>query len=187
MRSIVPLFAFAFAASAPVVAAETVPVPAFRSVELRGGGSVLLRPAAQQRVTLLEGSTQFTRLTVDRHGKLRISICEGRCPRQYRLRVLVEGPQVPDVGITGGGSIAASNGFAAQRSLSAGINGGGSIDLRNVAATSISAAVNGGGSISVRPQARLNAAVNGGGAVRYWGDPQVTMAVHGGGTVSRAY
>ena len=187
MRSIVPLFAFAFAASAPAVAAEHVPVPAFRSVELHGGGSVLLRPAAQQRVTLLEGSTRFTRLRVNRDGELRISICEGRCPRYYRLRVLVEGPQVPDVAITGGGSITAAGGFSPQRRLSAGINGGGSIDLRSVAANDVSAAVNGGGSIAVRPRARLNAAVNGGGAIRYWGDPQVTMAVHGGGTVTRAY
>ena len=183
MRSIVPLFALAFAASAPVVAAELVPVPQFRAVELRGGGSVILRPAAQQRVTLLEGSTRFTRMRVDRDGKLRIDVCDGRCPRHYRLRVLVEGPRVPDVGITGGGSISAANGFAAQQRLSAAVNGGGSIDLRNVAATNVSAAVNGGGSVSVRPRARLNAAINGGGLVRYWGNPQVSSAVHGGGSV----
>ena len=185
MRSIVPLFAFAFAAGAPVVAAEHVPLPSFRSVELRGGGSVILRPAAEQRVTLLEGSARVSRLGVDRDGKLRISICEGRCPGYYRLRVLIEGPRVPDVGLTGGGSITAEAGFAPQQRLSAGINGGGAIDLRKVAANTVSAAVNGGGSIAVRPHARLNAAVNGGGAIRYWGNPEVTMAVHSGGTVSR--
>ena len=187
MRSIVPLFALPLAVAAPAVAAEQVPLPSFRSVELRGGGSVMVRPAAQQRVTLLEGSTQVTRLNVDREGKLRISICERRCPRNYRLRVLVEGPRVPDVAITGGGSIAASDGFAQQQRLSAGINGGGSIDLRNAPANIVSAAVNGGGSISVRPHARLNAAVNGGGAIRYWGNPQVTTAIHGGGSVRPGY
>ena len=44
MRSIIPLFAVAFAASAPAVATELVPVRRFRSIELRGGGEVTLVP-----------------------------------------------------------------------------------------------------------------------------------------------
>ena len=44
MRSTVPLFALALAASAPALATEIVPVPHFRSVELRGGGDVTVVP-----------------------------------------------------------------------------------------------------------------------------------------------
>jgi Putative auto-transporter adhesin, head GIN domain len=183
MRSLIPLFAMAFAASAPALAAEVVPVPEFRSVQLRGGGEILLRPGPVQRVTLLEGSSQITRFRVRQDGKLQIDVCNGRCPRHYRLRIEIHSPRVPDAAISGGGSIRAAGGFARQSHLSAAVNGGGAIDLRAVDARDVSAAVNGGGKIEVRPRRSLSAAVNGGGAVRYWGNPQVHMAVHGGGTV----
>jgi hypothetical protein len=189
MRSIIPLFtlaAAAAAAAAPALAAEAVPVPAFRSMELRGGGEVTLRPGPAQRVTLVEGSSAFTKFRVDRNGRLRIDACNRQCPRRYRLRIEIQSPRVPDVGVMGGGAIRAATGFAPQSSVSAAVNGGGSIDLRAVSAVRVSAAVNGGGQISVRPRTHLSAAVNGGGEVRYWGNPQVSMAVHGGGLVRRA-
>ena len=183
MRSIVPLFAFAFAASVPVIAAENVAVPAFRSVELRGGGDVSLRAGPVQRVTIIEGSTQVSRIYVARHGELRIDACNNRCPRNYRLRIDIQSPRVPDVAIAGGGAIRALGGFRPQREVAAAVDGGGAIDLRSIEAGHVTAAVNGGGVISVRPRSQLTAAVNGGGDIRYWGDPQVTMAVQGGGTV----
>jgi hypothetical protein len=183
MRSILPLFAAAFTASAPAIGVETVPVPRFNSVELRGGGEVTVRPGPVQRVTLMEGSTQFTNVYMTRTGKLRIDVCNNRCPERYRLRVEIQSPNVPDVAISGGGSIHAVPGFAPQSHLSAAVNGGGAIDLRAVDAVNVSAAVNGGGRVSVRPRRTLSAAVNGGGEVRYAGNPQVSMAVHGGGVV----
>jgi hypothetical protein len=187
MRSIIPMFAFAFAAAAPVVAAETVSVPPFRSVELRGGGDVTLRAGPQQRVTIVEGSSQVSRIYVVRGGELRIEACNNHCPRHYRLRVEIQAPRVPDVAIAGGGAIRAAGGFPAEGQLAAAVHGGGSIDLRAVAVTEVTAAVHGGGQINVRPRERLTAAVNGGGAIRYWGNPSVTMAVHGGGTVGPGY
>jgi len=187
MRSIVPLFAFAFAASAPVVAAEYIQVPAFRSVELRGGGDVTLRAGPSQRVTIVEGSSQVTRIYVLRDGRLRIDACNSHCPRHYRLRVEIQSPRVPDVAIAGGGKIQAAGGFPSQREIGVAVDGGGNIDLRSIDASHVTAAVNGGGHIAVRPRARLTAAVNGGGDIRYWGDPQVTMAVQGGGTVRPGY
>jgi hypothetical protein len=183
MRSIVPLFAAAFAASAPALAVETVPVPRFNSVELRGGGEVTVRPGPVQRVTLVEGSSRFTNVYMTRGGKLRIDACNNRCPDPYRLRVEIQSPNVPDVAISGGGSIKAVQGFASQSHLAAAVNGGGAIDLRAVDALNVSAAVNGGGRVAVRPGRTLSAAVNGGGEVRYAGNPQVSMAVHGGGVV----
>ena len=89
MRSILPLFASALAASAPVLATELVPVAQFNSVELRGGGAVTVVPGPEQKVTILEGSREVTRMRVERDGKLRIDTCEERCPpvyRQYLLR-----------------------------------------------------------------------------------------------------
>ena len=183
MRSLIPLFAAAFAAAAPALATETVPLPAFNSVQLRGGGNVVLVPGRVQRVTLIDGSTQFTRLRVRRDGQLRIDTCNERCPHRYRLRIQIESPRLPDVAVTGGGAIRSSGGFAPQHQISAAISGGGMIDVRSVEARNVSAAVNGGGQILVRPRSTLSAAVNGGGEIRYWGNPQVSTAIHGGGSV----
>jgi hypothetical protein len=184
VRSTLPLFALALVASAPLVASEVVNVPGFHAVELRGGGKVAVVPGPAQRVTILEGSSQFTRMRVENDGKLKIDTCVERCPASYRLRVEIQSPQVPGLAISGGGQIIAQDGFRPQAQLSTAVNGGGRIDARAVEATSVSAAVNGGGELLVRPRASLSAAVNGGGHVRYWGNPSVSMAVHGGGAVS---
>jgi hypothetical protein len=184
MRSVLPLFATIIAASAPALSAEHVPVSGFRSVELRGGGEAIVRPGPVQRVTILEGSSQVTRISIMRDRKLRIDICNNRCPQRYRLRVEIQSPQAPDVAIAGGGSIRAAAGFAPQREMSAAVHGGGTIDVRSVAASNVSAAVHGGGQILVQPRNTLSAAVMGGGQVRYAGNPQVSMAVQGGGLVS---
>jgi hypothetical protein len=187
IRSTLPLFALALAISAPVLATEVVPVPQFRSVELRGGGDVSIVPGPVQRVTIINGSSAFTRMYVEREGQLRIDACNERCPRNYNLRIRIESPQVPSVAIAGGGTITAASGFAPQRNLAAAIKGGGTIDLRAVDAAEVSAAVNGGGDIFVRPRATLAAAVRGGGDIHYSGNPQVSMAVSGGGDVRRDY
>jgi hypothetical protein len=171
------------AVSAPALAVENVPVPAFKTVELRGGGDVVLVPGRSHRVTLLEGSTAVTRFQVDRTGKLRIDACSARCPQHYRLRIEIRTPRVPGVGVNGGGSIRAASGFAPQSDIAAGVSGGGKIDLRAIEAGSVAAGVNGGGLILVRPRSALAAGISGGGEVRYWGNPQVTSAINGGGSV----
>jgi hypothetical protein len=185
MRSLVPLFTLALAAAAPALATESISVPAFRSVQLRGGGEVSLRPGPVQRVTIVEGSASITRFRVGRDGQLKIDVCDGNCPRNYHLRVDIQSPSAPDVAIAGGGLIRASGGFPAQRQLSAAISGGGKIDVLAVSAGSVNAAVHGGGLISVRARSRLSAAVNGGGEVRYAGNPAVSSAINGGGAVHR--
>ena len=186
MRSFLPLFTAVLAASAPALATETVSVPAFRSVQLRGGGEIMLRPGPVQRVTLVEGSSRITRFRVQQDGKLRIDVCDGNCPRNYRLKVEIQSPRAPDVAIAGGGLIRAAGGFAPQGQLSAAITGGGKIDMLGVPANSVNAAIEGGGLISVRARSNLLAAVNGGGEVRYSGNPQVSSAISGGGAVRRA-
>jgi hypothetical protein len=184
MRSLLPLFTLVAAASAPALATEQVPVSAFRSVQLRGGGEVIIRPGPVQRVTLVEGSSRITRFRIERE-QLKIDVCDGNCPRDYRLRIDIQSPHAPDVAIAGGGLIQATGGFAPQRRLSAAITGGGKIDVDAVQADDVNAAVHGGGLISVHARSALLAAVNGGGEVRYSGNPQVASAINGGGAVQR--
>jgi hypothetical protein len=187
VRSIAPLFAFAFLASAPALA-QPIPVPPFRSVELQAGGDVTIVPGPVQRVTLVEGSREFTSFNMRRDGQLVISTsCNTRCPHNYPLRIQIESPYVPDVAVNAGGRIIASRGFAPQRQVSAAVSAGGTIDLRALEANDVSAAVNAGGDIYVHPRATLSAAVNAGGDIHYSGNPAVSMAVQNGGDVRRDY
>lgn len=186
MRMFLPLtFAALLAAPSGGRAAETVAVPAFRSIDLRGGGQVVVVPGAVQRVTLIEGNTRLTRLSVDRRGRLTIEGCRNNCPRTYKLRIQIQSPSMPDAAISGGGSVRAGTGFRAQDKISAAIHGGGKIDLRAFEARSASVAISGGGEILVRARSSLSAAITGGGAIRYWGNPQISSVVRGGGWVSR--
>lgn len=184
MRSILPLFLTAAALTAPALASELVSVPEFRSVQLRGGGVVSVVPGAAQRVTIVDGSSQFTHVWVERNGQLKIDTCNNRCPQHYRMRIQIESPRVPDLGVNGGGLITVQNGFKPQSQISLAVNGGGKIDSRSVNTASVSAAVNGGGEALVRASSNLSAAVNGGGLVRYSGNPRVSSAIHGGGLVA---
>ncbi|HEX6783066.1 MAG TPA: DUF2807 domain-containing protein [Sphingomicrobium sp.] len=187
MRSTLPLFTAVLLISVPAFADEVIPVGAFQSAELRGGGNVTVVPGPAQRVTIVEGSSRFTRITVDRDRQLRIDTCNEACPQQYRLRIVIQSPQVPALAVRGGGQITTAAGFGPQQHLAVAVNGGGKIDARTIDVGSVSAAVNGGGDLFVRPRASLAAAVNGGGHVRYWGSPALTTAVHGGGSVSAGY
>jgi hypothetical protein len=183
MGSIVPLFAVAFAAAAPALATEAVPVPSFRSVELRGGGEINVVPGPAQRVTILQGSSHFPRMRVECDGKLMIDGCVERCPSHFDVRMQIQSPRVPNLAISGGGMIATRGNFAPQPSLAAAIHGGGKIDARSVEARTVSAAVNGGGEVVVNARGMLSAAINGGGMVRYVGNPHINSAIHGGGLV----
>lgn len=185
MRSFLPLFAITLVAAVPAIAAETVPVSSFRQIELRGGGDVLVRPAAVQRVTIVRGSSRFTRAQVERDGRLRIEACNSQCPRNYDLRIVVETPRIEGLAIRGGGTITTAHGFRSQRSLAAAIHGGGRIDAREVQATHVAAAINGGGELLVAPVADLAAAVRGGGEIRYSGNARVSSAISGGGSIRR--
>jgi hypothetical protein len=180
MRSL--LFLPLAIAAVPAIAAETVSVPAFRSVELRGGGHVTVRPGPAQ-VVILDGSTQFTSFSMDNQGQLKIDACNERCPQHYNLTIEIHYPNVLPMAVKGGGSIVAAPGFGPQDNVAAAIAGGGVIDLRSVTADTVAAGVNGGGKIMAGPSKTLAAAVNGGGEVRYAGNPQVTTAIRGGGNV----
>lgn len=162
-----------------------IPATGFDSVELRGGGHVILRYGESQRVTLLAGSTQYTRFEVRDGHRLVIDACNADCPMQYRLEIEIVTPHVNAVAIDGGGHIESAPGFPAQSAITAAVNGGGSIDLRSIDAESGTAAVSGGGKIHIRADGHLTAAVNGGGSIAYSGPAALTTAVNGGGSVYR--
>jgi hypothetical protein len=179
-----PFALVASAAAAPAQTGTVVPVGPFQGIGLNGGGHVVLKHGAVQRVVLLKGSTQYTRITIE-HGKsLQIDACNERCPNNYDLEIEITTPDVSALAVNGGGEIEARAGFPHQRELAVAVHGGGDIDLRAIAADSVSAAVHGGGDISVHADKTLNAAVNGGGDVTYWGHPEVNSAIRGGGDVS---
>jgi len=188
IRTILPLLGLALVSSVPAIAAEPIPLPHFDSVGLEAGGDVYIVPGPVQRVTLVDGSTEFTHFEMRRGDQLQISTsCSSRCPRDYRLKIVIESPRVPDVAVKAGGRIIAQRGFAPQRQVSAAVNAGGTVDLRALTADSVSAAVHAGGDIYVRPRLALSAAVSAGGDIHYSGNPSVSMAVQGGGDVRRDY
>lgn len=185
MRPVALLLPVALVISTPVAAAELVPVPAFRTIQLRGGGSVVVRPGPAQRVTILSGSTQFTRVRVDHNGQLKIDACNARCPERYNLQIEIHSPTAPDAAISGGGAITFAPGLHPQSDFSVAVNGGGQVDARTLRAANVSAAVNGGGRVLTGHSSHLSAAVSGGGEVRYAGNPHVSSVVNGGGVVRR--
>lgn len=171
--------------SVSATAATVVPIEPFRGVELRGGGHVVLRHGDVQRVTLVTGSTQFTRFHIKDSHVLAIDACSQNCPHRYDLQVEITTPRIDSVAIEGGGKIESDPGFGKEQQLASAVDGGGEIDIRSIPSDAAEAAINGGGIIKLTATGHLEAAVDGGGDIRYWGDPRVTSAVNGGGSVSK--
>jgi len=187
MLAVSRILTFAAAATlagGAALAQTAIRLAPFRSVELRGGGHVVIRHGDAQRVTLLKGSTEFTRTRI-KNDKLVIDACNRDCPADYDLEIEIVTPDIDAVAIEGGGKIESAGDFPNQHDIAAAVKGGGSIDMRSIDASSATAAVNGGGKILVKAEHALTAAVNGGGRIDYWGDPNVTSAVNGGGSVSK--
>jgi hypothetical protein len=187
MRFTLPLLLFVFAASAPAFSAEVLPLPYFDSVELRGGGTIMVVPGPAERVIVLDGSTRFTSFRIERGRELKIDACNQRCPNHYRLAIRIESPRVPALAVSGGGLITTQPGFRPQAELAAAVRGGGRIDARALDAMKVAAAVDGGGDLLLRARSSLAASVNGGGDIRYWGNPAVASSTRGGGSIARGY
>jgi hypothetical protein len=191
MRLALLIAAAAVVAAAPALAtaATVVPVDKFNAVELHGGGMITIRQAALQRVTVIEATSDRTRVEVVERGdggKLILAPCRGACWGPNRFEVLVETPVMSSVTIMGGGHIVAEGNFAPQGAVSAVIHGGGVIDLKTMPAQSASAVIHGGGKILVAAQNSLSASIAGGGSIRYLGQPSVSTSIHGGGSVDAA-
>ena len=170
----------------PAFAGTAVPLAPFHAIDMHGGGDVVLKYGAQQRVTILEGSLQYSRLAVA-NGTLDVSACESwwRCPHDYSFKVEIETPSLSAIAVHGGGDLTTEGAFPRQDNMSLDIHGGGDADVRAIPVRSASVSVHGGGDLKVTATDVLNGAVEGGGDVTYWGHPrQVSVATHGGGEVS---
>ena len=183
-------FAFALLAlllvtSAAAFAGSDVSVAPFKSIQLRGGGHVVFQHGATQRVTLVKGSTEFTKFEIVDGNTLRIDACNSNCPQHYDLEIDIVSPAIEGVAIKGGGHIESKGDFPKQDSIGAAVQGGGNIDIRSMSVDNVAAAVNGGGEIMTTPGRTLRAAVNGGGSIIYSGNPMVTSAINGGGSVTQ--
>jgi hypothetical protein len=172
-------------AAVPDATAQTpISVARFKGIELRGGGELVVRHGAQQRVTLLSGDRAQAGFDVDRQGTLVVRPCRTTC-RNQRLRVEIVTPDLEAVAIRGGGSIRAEGGFPAGDDVAVAIHGGGTIDTRAVPRRTVAASIVGGGLIRVAARQTLAASIMGGGAIRYTGDPRTTVSINGGGAVTR--
>lgn len=185
MRLATLLATSAVLASIPALAnaATVVPVGKFSSLELHGGGTITIRQAPVQKVTILEATSDRASVEVVGDGKLILAPCRGACWGANHFDVLVETPVMSAVSIMGGGHIVGEGNFAPQGSVSAVIHGGGVIDLKTMPAQSAAAAIHGGGKIIVSAQSALAASIAGGGSIRYLGHPAVSTSIHGGGSV----
>jgi Putative auto-transporter adhesin, head GIN domain len=174
------------AASAAASAGETVAVPAFKAVELNDGGHVTVRHGATQRVTLVEGSLQYTRFVMKDHT-LRIESCFVRhCPRDYRIKVEIVTPSVLGLAVNDGGILRAEGAFPEQDSVAAAVSDGGIVDARAIPAKSVAAAVSDGGRVMVNARTNLAVHIEDGGAVTFWGSPtNIVKSIQDGGAVMR--
>jgi hypothetical protein len=184
IASLLPLCPLLLAVT-PASAEELVRVAPFDSVELEGGGHVIVKSGDVQSVRLVQGSVAYTHFTVNGERKLRIEACNRDCPHHYDLEVEITTPRIEGLAISGGGAIDSTGNRWPERHLGLAIYGGGKIDARAIDADNAEAAVNGGGEIRLKAHGNLTAAVDGGGEIRYWGNPHVTQAIDGGGEIKR--
>jgi hypothetical protein len=170
-------------AALPAAAGAQAPASGFRSIELRGGGTVNVRHGPAPRVTVRSGGAgRAIRYEGD---KLVIDRCRRPCPAGHRIEVEIVAPTLAGLAVSDGGTIQLDGAFPAQAEVAAAVSSGGTIDMRRLGAAHVTAAVSQGGRIFASAGRELTAAVLDGGLVTYWGDPKVTSSVRRGGGVVR--
>jgi hypothetical protein len=156
---------------------------AFRSVQLVGGGHVVLKPGPAAQTRLLLGDPRYTRILDEGDGRLRIENCRAGCPHGYAAEVEVISPSIAALSVSDSGLLEVRPGFSAPASLALAVSNGGTVDARPLSAGAVSAAVAQGGRILLRAEESLNAVVADGGMVAYWGRPHVHTHIARGGVV----
>ncbi|HYD39165.1 MAG TPA: hypothetical protein VEA60_16220, partial [Allosphingosinicella sp.] len=169
----------ALPASAQAPAGQAV--PAFKSIELRGGGTVTVRHGPVRRVTVRSGGAG--RAIRAEGDKLVIDRCHRPCPAGHRIDVEIVTPAIAGLAVTDGGLIQLSGSFPPQAEIAAAVSSGGTVDMRPLVAARVAAAVSHGGGILASAGRELAAAVSNGGIVTYWGDPKVASSIRHGGAV----
>ena len=163
---------------------QALPLAPFTSVELNGGVKAVLQYGAPQRVTLLKGSGDVSRITVTQE-RLIIDKCRDKCARGYELQVEIVTPLITAISAANGGTIESQGNFPLQTAMSLAVSHGGTVDARALLANNVAAAVNQGGRILARPRMTMAASVSNGGVITYWGNAQVTSSTQHGGAVTK--
>lgn len=171
--------------SASVVAQKVIPLAPFSSVELHDGAHAILQHGPTQRVTLLRGTLDYTRVSIADGGRLVIEKCKSQCPRGYDLEIEIVTPDIARISVADGGWIQSRGSFPRQAEIGVAVNDGGTIDIRSMAVDSVAASVYSGGRIFTRPQTGMVASVVDGGIITYWGDARVSKSIKGGGVITR--
>ena len=165
-------------------ASPELEMPPFDSLQLQGGGLIILRHGPNQKLHLKKGSLDITPV---RQGVLVIDACKPSCAQGQGLVLEVVTPRLRSLGVIGGGRIEAQGAFPKQDRIGASVAGGGVLDARSLPAREVSASIKNGGSVLVRAESVLDARIVGGGEIRFWGDPSiVNRSTDGSGTVQRA-
>lgn len=173
------------AAPAGVMAQTVIPLARFRSVTVHGCSEVILRHGSTQRVTMIQGTTSNTVLSVEEGDRLEIDGCRGKYPKGYRAVIEIVGPEFVDILVRDGGTVLTRGSFPRQAEIGAIVSDGGTIDLRSMSVDHVDAAVRQGGRIFAKPQETLVADIAQGGAITYWDHPRVRTSIEHGGVVAR--
>ena len=163
---------------------RVIQLPPFRSVEVPEGGHGVIRYGPTQRVTLVRGNLDHTKMRVTSDGVLLIGNCRHGC-RGYRSDVEIEMPSITRLLMSNGGWIRISGSFPRQDEIVVEVDNGGTIDTRSMVADKITASVDQGGRILTVPGTSLNARVSHGGVITYWGNPRVRRSIEDGGVVQK--
>jgi Putative auto-transporter adhesin, head GIN domain len=169
----------------PAAAQAVVPMPPFRSVEVRNGGHAIIRYGPTQRVTVLKGDPDDAQITIAPGGVLVIDKCKAECAHRYELEVEIVTPAVAHLTQAHGGWIQSRGSFPRQAELTVTVEHGGTIDIRSMSVASLTASVLQGGRIFTKPLTALVAHVEQGGNITYWGDARVTQSIEHGGVIVR--
>lgn len=178
------LILVAFGVATPALAQTPFSVGPFRSVELHGGGEVILRHGSSQSVRLLEGNRECVSVTIEEGDRLVIEGPHGRCRGDNQMTVEVITPEVEEVMVADGGILRSAGGFSSPKELRGRVENGGVIDIRSIRADVVLAKVRQGGRILTRPESSLRARISQGGNITYWGNPDVQSSIDHGGAVT---
>ncbi len=182
--NLVLLLAASVAAPSAAQPVPSMSLASFQSIELRGGGRVIVRHGPEQRVTVLAGDVADRPIRVE-GGQLVIDECRRPCRGGHqRIEVEIVTPRIDRLAVANGGSLRLDGGFPAQPALAASVSSGGQVDARAHEAARVDADIAHGGQILVHAGQDLEAAISDGGGVYYWGNPRVRSSVRRGGGVA---
>ena len=159
-------------------------LPPFSSVRVNSG-HVVVRYAPVQRVNLLQGSLEYTRVAVTTGGVLAIDRCKAHCPRGYELEMEILTPNLSRISMANGGRVQSLGSFPGQSNLRVAVAHGGTIDVRSMAVDRVNASVEQGGRILTTPRGSLSARITQGGVITYWGNARVDSSIDHGGVVQK--